>query len=556
MNEHALFHRSESEYAYAISQNEVTLRLRLDRGDAVDAAYVVYGGKYEFYGKQSRQAMELRFVDRLFAYYETTLRLKDVRLTYVFEIIEHGKTWTFSEDGLGESYDYHLNFYNCFQFPYINESSIISKVPYLQRSVFYEVFVDRFARGDYQKDDSYINMKWGGKPTPKSFAGGDLEGVISKIPYLKKLGVNGIYLTPIFSSVSNHKYDISDYYQIDRQFGTEETLHRLVETAHQAGMKILLDAVFNHVSENHPFFQDVKKNGERSPYFHYFKRRNGAFECFSVCKYMPKWDTDNPAVQDYLIGIGKHYIQEFDIDGWRLDVSDEVSHPFWKRFRKETKALGKDIALIGENWHNAHPSLEGDEFDSIMNYAFTKALLDFLAFDTLDEKGLSERLNGLLARNAEPINQMMLNLLDSHDTNRFYSEIRKDMDRYLVALAILFFYEGVPCLYYGDEALMEGGYDPDSRRGFRPDTKNEAFSLIRFLSRMRKRGDFASARFLVSSSDGLLLLERRGTKADYVLAVHKGPGEVAYEAKEVLWSAHYRENRIGSFGFVVDRRHK
>ncbi|MGN1262018.1 MAG: alpha-amylase family glycosyl hydrolase, partial [Candidatus Enteromonas sp.] len=166
------------------------------------------------------------------------------------------------------------------------------------------------------------------------------------------------------------------------------------------------------------------------------------------------------------------------------------------------------------------------------------------------------RLNGLLARNAEPINQMMLNLLDSHDTNRFYSEVRKDMDRYLVALAILFFYEGVPCLYYGDEALMEGGYDPDSRRGFRPDTKNEAFSLIRFLSRMRKRGDFASARFLVSSSDGLLLLERRGTKADYVLAVHKGPGEVAYEAKEVLWSAHYRENRIGSFGFVVDRRRK
>lgn len=556
MNEYALYHRGESEYAYAHSKSEVTLRLRVDRNDSIDAVRVVYGGKYDFYGTQFRKEMMLRYVDRLFAYYEVTLRLKDVRLTYVFEIVEDGKVWFFSEDGLTETYNFALNFYNCFQFPYINDSSVIETVPYLQKTVFYEIFVDRFARGDKKKDDSYITMKWNEKPTPKSFAGGDLEGIIKKIPYLKRLGVNGIYLTPIFTSVSNHKYDISDYYEIDPHFGTKETLRTLVKKAHEAGMKILLDAVFNHVSENHPFFQDVKKNGERSPYFHYFKSKNGKFECFSSCQYMPKWDTDNPEVQDYLIGIGKHYIEEYDIDGWRLDVSDEVSHPFWKRFRKETKAVKKEVVLIGENWHDAHPFLEGDEFDSIMNYAFTKAMLDFLAFDTLDERGTSDRLNSLLVRNADPVNLMMLNLLDSHDTNRFFTEVGKNLDRYLIGLAILFFFEGVPCLYYGDEALMEGGYDPDSRRGFRPNTNNEAYRLIRFLSRMRKRSDFAFSRLRVSFANGLLLLERFGKDSDYVLAVKKGEGEVAYSASEVLWSNHYESGTLKPCGFVVERRKK
>ena len=140
MNEYALYHRGESEYAYAHSKSEVTLRLRVDRNDSIDAVRVVYGGKYDFYGTQFRKEMMLRYVDRLFAYYEVTLRLKDVRLTYVFEIVEDGKVWFFSEDGLTETYNFALNFYNCFQFPYINDSSVIETVPYLQKTVFYELY--------------------------------------------------------------------------------------------------------------------------------------------------------------------------------------------------------------------------------------------------------------------------------------------------------------------------------------------------------------------------------------------------------------------------------
>src|SRR5574344_792067 len=211
----------------------------------------------------------------------------------------------------------------------------------MKNSIFYEIFIDRFAIGNREKDTSYINMRWDELPKSKSFAGGDLQGIIDNLDYLKSIGINGIYLTPIFKSISNHKYDIEDYYKIDEQFGDEETLLKLVKVAHDKGIKIILDAVFNHISEKSPLFQDVLKNGKNSKYYHWFIFKNNEYECFSVCKYMPKLNTDNIEVQNYLINVGKYYIEKFDIDGWRLDVSDEVSHTFWKRFRNELKSLGR-----------------------------------------------------------------------------------------------------------------------------------------------------------------------------------------------------------------------
>lgn len=554
MNETAIYHRSESAYCYAIASNKVTLRLHVDRQDDIEGVSVVYGRKYDFYRYQKTQAMERKYLDRLYAYYETTLSLSDVRLTYVFLLKEKGKTFYYSEDGLTEDYDFAYNFYNCFQYAYLHESSVIRPVSFLETSVYYEIFVDRFAMGNRGKDCSYINMRWNDKPTPKSFAGGDLEGIIQKLPYLKSLGVNGLYLTPIFASPSNHKYDTSSYKNVDPMFGDEETLRRLVEKAHKNKMTILLDAVFNHVSETHPFYQDVKEKGKESKYYSYFKHRNGKVECFSSCSYMPKWDTDNPEVQDYLIGIGRHYVEDFDIDGWRLDVSDEVSHVFWKRFRTEMKKIKAEVALIGENWHEAASFLRGDEFDSIMNYAFTKALLDYLAYQKIDSEELANRLNGLLIRNPSPISSMMLNLLDTHDTHRFYTEVKKDLSSYLIAVALLFFFPGVPCLYYGDESLMEGGYDPDSRRGFKENKDNEAYKLIQVLAKLRKSKDFALGETRIEYKDELLVLARIGKNETYTLKVHKGDRHLPYSSKDVIVSHHYKDGWIQGFGFIIERR--
>lgn len=552
MNEYALFHKTESNYCYPTSENEITIRLRTSNKDNISKIYLVYGCKYDFYCVQHQKEMELRYVDKLFNYYEVHLKLKDVRLTYIFKILSENKTYYFSEDGLTTTYDFKFNFYNCFQYAYIHSSDVHKEVDFMKNSIFYEIFIDRFAIGNKEKDTSYINMKWDELPKSKSFAGGDLQGIIDNLDYLQSLGINGIYLTPIFKSISNHKYDIEDYYKIDEQFGDEETLLKLVKLAHDKGIKIILDAVFNHISEKSPLFQDVLKNGKKSKYYDWFIFKNNEYECFSICKYMPKLNTDNKEVQDYLINVGKYYIEKFDIDGWRLDVSDEVSHTFWKRFRSELKSLGKEIILIGENWHDANKFLQGDEFDSIMNYAFTKALLDYLAFNKYSSKDMSDKLNELLIRNTEQVNKMMLNLMDTHDTLRFYTEINKDINKYLIAITLLFFYEGVPCIYYGDESLMEGGYDPDSRRGFKKDINNQAYQLITKLASLRKEQEFINSKLYIKHNNDLLILERISKEYIYRLNVN-----ISFDCKcnidNQLLSNNYNNGFIKTNGFVIEK---
>ena len=552
MNEYALYHKTESNYCYPTSKNEITIRLRTSNKDNISKIYLVYGCKYDFYSIQHQKEMELRYVDKLYNYYEVHLKLKDVRLTYVFKILSDYKTFYFSEDGLSTTYDFKFNFYNCFQYAYIHSSDIHKEVDFMKDAIFYEIFIDRFAIGNKKKDMSYINMKWNELPTPKSFAGGDLQGIIDNLSYLKTLGINGIYLTPIFKSISNHKYDIEDYYKIDEQFGDEEVLMKLVKTAHNKGIKIILDAVFNHISENSPLFQDVLTNGKKSKYYDWFIFKNNEYECFSICKYMPKLNTDNKEVQDYLINVGKYYIEKYDIDGWRLDVSDEVSHSFWKRFRNELKSLGKEIILIGENWHDANKFLQGDEFDSIMNYAFTKALLDYLAFNKFSSKDMSDKLNELLTRNTEQVNKMMLNLIDTHDTLRFFTEVNKDLDKYLIALALLFFYEGVPCIYYGDESLMEGGYDPDSRSGFTKDIKNKAFKLITKLTELRKEQEFINSKLYIKYEKDTLILERISKNYIYRLNVNIGLN-YKYEVENNVLFNNYNKGVLKTNGFVIER---
>ena len=371
-----------------------------------------------------------------------------------------------------DGYDFSLAYFNSFQFAYVHGSDVVSRVGWLQNAVFYQIFTDRFCRPE-GKQGGYINAQWGEIPTPKSFYGGDLNGIRQKLPYIKSLNVTALYLTPIFKSNSNHKYDTIDYYQVDETFGGNEALKKLVDECHAMGMKVVLDAVFNHVSERFPLFQDVVKLGKKSAYFDWFVIDGDAvditkpnYAMFAACKDMPKLNTDNPDVQQYLIDVALYYMDKYGIDGWRLDVSDEVSHDFWRIFRKAVKSKNPDCALIGENWHNSESYLNGDQFDSIMNYAVTKQMMDFWVYDAIDEQTLAERLNAQFARYNDVANSMMFNLLDCHDTHRFYSLLNCNKDKLLCAIATMVFLQGSYNLYYGTEILTEGGYDPDSRRTF------------------------------------------------------------------------------------------
>ncbi|MGN0813970.1 MAG: alpha amylase N-terminal ig-like domain-containing protein [Candidatus Coproplasma sp.] len=555
MNESAILHYPESKYCYATGANTVCLRLRISRKDIPDKVKVIYGGKYSFATERKEAVMNRSYEDRLYAYYTMTLSLEDLRLVYVFEICDKGKRYFYSEDGLTKKYDFELSYYNCFQYAYINQADVMKRVGWMDTACFYQIFVERFNVGNREKDLSYVNMEWGGKPTPKSFAGGDLQGIYQKLEYLKDLGINAVYLTPIFKSVSNHKYDISDYYSIDTAFGDKEVFRSLVDKAHSLGMKIVMDAVFNHCSENLWQFQDVLKNGKESPYYDWFVITSDnplKYECFAACKYMPKFNTSNLEVQKFLLEVAVYWIKEFKIDGWRLDVSDEVSHDFWRVFRKTVKEANADCVLIGENWHDANAYLHGDEFDGIMNYAFTKACLDFYAFGKFSPKQMADKLNEILMRNTDTVNLMMLNLLDSHDTDRFLTRVKGNEDKLISAIALNFFFVGTPCIYYGTEIGLEGGYDPDNRRCMDWDKAEEDTPLkrlIKTLSAIKSQGGLSGAEIKIYEENGLLILRRER----YVLAINQsGKGRI-YAADNAVCSNKYAGQILSEGGFVLHK---
>lgn len=524
MNKYAIQHIADSSYCFPISKNEIVLRLRTGKDD-IACAEVLYESKYVIGQEQKSIKMRKAYTGEIFDFFEVKLELEDTRLAYVFYVNDGEKNYYFSEDGVTESYDFTIGFYNFFQYPYINEADIMECVPWMKTATFYQIFVDRFHQGDMEKDTSYINCKWGEIPTPKSFAGGDLKGIIEKLDYIYEIGCNTIYLTPIFKSISNHKYDISDYYNVDRQFGTNEDLRNLVKCAHEKGMRVVLDAVFNHCSDETSQFQDVLKNGKDSEFFNWFvikgdeiSRERDNYECFAACTYMPKWNTSNEEVQQYLIDIGTHYLSEYDIDGWRLDVSDEISHDFWRRFRSAIKAEKKDAVIIGENWHDANSYLRGDQYDSIMNYSFTKLCLDYFATGTKNAMEAAWKLNEILMRNTDTVNKMMLNLLDSHDTHRFFKEVGKNREKMKAALCLLYFFPGVPCIFYGTEILTEGGYDPDCRRCMdwaKADMQGEykdIYQLLQNLAALRKQYKLSESVVSITSKEDVLIVEHATEK--------------------------------------------
>ena len=559
MNESAIYHLSESPYSYPMVGGRFFFRLRLGKEDRDSEVYVIYGNKFFLNHTKSRMRMPLERVDGLFAYFEVVAKLTDNRVGYVFEIHNGGKTYFYSEEGLTETYDLQKAEVDYFEFSSVHDEDI-SKIPaWAKEAVFYQIFPDRFRIGNDAKDKSYINLPWGGEPKRESFAGGDLKGITDSIEYLNELGINAIYLTPIFRSNSNHKYDTLDYMQIDPQFGTEEDLKNLIAKAHEHGIKIVLDAVFNHISYQSAQFQDALRNGKESKYWDWFfvdgdkidvERKN--YQTFSIARYMPKLNVLSPSCKEYLIGVALHYL-DLGIDGWRLDVADEVSHPFWREFRSRIKAKHPEAIIIGEHWHNAHSFLNGDEFDGVMNYPVKYAISDYLASKKNDAKKTAERLNYLFTTYRYENLCACLNLLDSHDTARYINLCDKNELALEASIALLFFVPGMSCLYYGTEIPMEGGDDPDCRRCFPWDKAKQGSrhaDMVKRLIGIRKSIG-ADRHFHCYEQDGMLIVERLHHGHGYRLTINAGNNEKGIIAYPLICS-NYQSGVLGENGFLIE----
>lgn len=501
------------------------LRLRCGRGELSGASALYVCDKNKWLDGRTRAAMQLTFTDSDFDYFSVSVPLTDTRFAYIFELrAASGETLFYSEEGVSETYDHSLSYFNFFQYASQFPCDLMQVRPWVRTAVAYQIFPERFAIGMSGKDMGYVNRKWGEKPAPKSFFGGDLPGVRQKLGYLEELGVSLLYLTPVFCSPSNHKYDTTDYEHVDPAFGGDEALRELISEAHARGMRVMLDGVFNHLSSQHPFFRDAAERGKASPWYDwFFFAPDGGYRTFGSVRYMPKLNTANPAVIRYFSDVAVRWMRFCGADGWRLDVSDEISRRFLRHFREAVLAEKPDAIIIGEDWHRAAQYLNGDEYDGVMNYALTKALLDLLAFKTLDAEGFRDRLVRLYHARSVAASANMLNLLGSHDTDRFLTRVEGDARRLRAAAAMLFFYPGIPCVYYGDEIGTQGGYDPDCRRCFdwdesRWDTETRA--LIRTLAALKRQSALAEGEFTLTAEDGLLRFTRAASGQTLTLRVN------------------------------------
>lgn len=369
-----------------------------------------------------------------------------------------------------------------------------------QSAVFYHIFVDRFNNGNsngainspkpnsfiygtkedlpyYVKNDQGEIVRW-------DFYGGNFKGIIKKLPALKQLGITALYLSPIFESRSNHRYDTGDYLKVDGVLGTLADFDALIAAVHAAGMHIILDGVFNHVGADSRYFNALGKystvgaaQSRESPYFDWFSFTNYPHKYASWWGVadLPAIRKDSTSFQEFIAGDKPNSVINYwtgrGVDGWRLDVADELTDEFIFKIRKRLEQFGNKV-LIGEVWEDASHKiaygrrrhyLKARGLQAVMNYPLRDLLLQLMQ-GSLSPRQMAQRYLTLKQNYPPTVFYCNFNNIGTHDTSRVLTEVGGDLRKLKLLFFMLFTLPGVPCIYYGDEAGLEGGPDPDNRR--------------------------------------------------------------------------------------------
>ncbi|MDD3223581.1 MAG: glycoside hydrolase family 13 protein [Clostridium sp.] len=531
MNKHAIYHIPETPYAYGEDINTLVLRIRTAKDD-IQKCNLYYKDRYDWQNPYSVKEMEIMSHTTLFDYFETRVSVEKNRYRYYFELIDSNNDISyFDERGLNTNPPT-LKEFTPFQFPYLAPGDLYKERNWMQEAVVYQIFPDRFFNGDKSIDPENV-LTWGTSVDHESMFGGDLQGIIDKLDYLKELGINLIYLTPIFKSSSNHKYNTEDYYDIDPQFGTLNTAKELIKKCHEKGIRIIFDAVFNHSGSDFFAFKDLLKNQEASKYKDWYYIYSYPVSTDKINYYtfandvstMPKLNTNNSEVREYLLKVGEYWVKEVGIDGWRLDVCDEVDHDFWRAFSKTVKHANKNAVVVGEIQHEASSFLKGDQLDSIMDYPFKFALVDFFAHRSISVEKFNDILSSSRALYMNSITRQLWNLIDSHDTKRFLTECNDDINKMKLAIVFQFCYEGVPYIYYGDEIGLNGGEDPQCRKCmiWEKEKQNlDLFNLYKTMISLRKQnkaliyGDYET----IYCKENVLIFKRNYKNESMLIAIN------------------------------------
>lgn len=585
MNTAAIYHRPDSEFAYLYTKETMHLRLRTARGD-LKGVSLLFGDPYLIHqvdGFETPVAMTRYLTTNLYDYWVCEVSAKFKRLSYGFLLQGYDGTEVFYGDhGVFPFAQEFLEMpNNYFRMPYFHEVDRFKAPEWVKGTVWYQIFPERFANGD-PTNDPEGTLPWGSKaPDRQDFFGGDLQGVLDHLDHFVELGINGLYFCPIFEAYSNHKYDTIDYLKVDPAFGDAALLKQLIDECHKRGIKVMLDAVFNHMGDVSPQWQDVVKNGADSQYADWFHvnqfpatytpgndfedAKDLTYDVFAFTPHMPKLNTANPEVQDYLLKIAKYWIEEFDIDAWRLDVANEVDHHFWKKFRQVCDETKDDFYILGEIWHSSQSWLQGDEFHAVMNYAYTDAIMEFFVKGQIPMDKMVSEINSQLMLYRNQTNQIQFNVLDSHDTPRLLTLAKGDKDLMKQVVAFTYLQPGVPCIYYGDEYSMTGEMDPDCRKCmvWEPEEQDQdMFAFFKEMVQLRKdwqpllsEGDLLWDE--VSETDGIIRLTRK-TSTGTLTGIFNA-GTVTYDLTvapdqilvENLLSLEGKTGQLSPKGFVL-----
>ena len=574
MEKAAILHFMDQNYCFVNAKGEYVFRIRTKADDAVQ---VIFHGRDKYVhmlksGDKKKAEMQKVATDGIVDYYETTMTLDMICLRYFFELVDKdGQSLYYGNYTFWEKRPKEIS--QMFDCPLKSKEEDRFLVPdWAKGKVVYQIFPDRFA-SSHKVDEKM----WYDAPVKnwRAMYGGNLCGIINKLEYLKDLGADILYMTPIFLSGSNHKYDTTDYFTIDPGFGTKEDLKELVEKAHTLGMYVILDGVFNHTATDFFAFKDLKEKGEISPYKDWYypesfplksqfgKKPN--YLCFGYFGGMPKLNTSNREVQNYIYDVVTYWMKECNIDGWRLDVGDEISHSFWKWFRRKVKAFKEDAFIVGENWFYAPAYLQGDEWDSIMNYHFRDAVLGFVGNGTLSATEFAGRMGYMRGTIHPETYDVLWNLIDCHDTPRFMHIVKGSQKKQLLAASIQILSHGCPMIYYGDEVGMTGGNDPDCRRGmlWKEELRDEKFfSYYKKLLALRKSEpcivNGEQSIVLTDDENGLVIeercLEENKTLRRIVIIYHSGNETVEvteYAGKYNLLKENTFDAKVKAYETVV-----
>lgn len=547
MEHSAICHFADARFCFALEKDRFLFRIRVKKGD-VRRVILHCQDKYlplRVHDTRRAVVMSLAARDSVSDYYEAVIELHVVCLRYFFEL-----EGTDAETVYYGNYEFSAKpftdierMFDCPQ--NLREEERFTVPAWARNKVVYQVFPASFA-----PEGAADERRWYKSPIDhREDLGGTLRGIIDRMDHIKELGADVLYMTPVFKSMTVHKYDTVDYYRVDPSLGTKEDLKELVDKAHSMGLRVILDGVFNHSSQEFFAFADIKERGERSEYLDWYfiegfplKMAWGTkpnFKTFSYYGGMPKLNLRNPAVEEYFINVGLYWIRECGIDGWRLDVADEVGHRFWRRFREAIKAEKPDALIVGEEWHYGGDFLQGDEWDTVMNYHFYNSVTDLIAGEGMTVSGFFESLGFLRGNLHTRVYELLWNLIGSHDTKRFIRAVGGNKAKMRMAAALQLLLPGMPMIYYGDEYAMDGGEGGDCRRGMVWDKKRQDLTMFDWYKRLiairhdhpcLTEGKITS--FSTDDASGTAAITTHLDGEELTVLLHCGDGEVRYDGYE------------------------